>query len=57
MVKICEPETGRSLKSKDKLGSFEDLKLCFHIAHVGNGSRSLWDLIDCQEGSREFSIL
>jgi hypothetical protein len=69
MVQVCEPEAGRNLSDvEDELRSLEDLRDC-HVCmdcqegrteipncQEGNEMRSLWDLIDCQEDSREFHI-
>ena len=61
MVQICELETGRSLSSKDELGSAEDLKHCQEgreeilDCQVGNGLRSLRDLRYCHEDNQGIS--
>jgi hypothetical protein len=60
-VQICKPETGRSLSSKDELGSAEDLKHCqegreeIPNCQVGKELRSLRDLTDCHEDSQGIS--
>jgi hypothetical protein len=54
MVEVCKPETERGLDDEEfEWGSTEDLK-SFHEGReeipdcqVGNGMRSLRDLIDC----------